>query len=92
MGPLNGVNLERVKYFNIEEYIDRIKLSSDVLYHVEDTSKAFEEYIKFLSSGGADYPLNILKELGIDIEDENTLQGVYEIFNKKVKLLKELTK
>lgn len=50
MGPINGVNLERVKYFNIEEYIDRITLSSDVLYHVEDTSKAFEEYIKFLSN------------------------------------------
>lgn len=50
MGPRNGVNLERVKYFNLEEYIDRISLSSDVLYHVEETSKAFEEYIKFLSN------------------------------------------
>ncbi len=50
MGPRNGVNLERVKYFNLEEYIDRISLSSDVLYHLEETSKAFEEYIKFLSN------------------------------------------
>ena len=51
-----------------------------------------DKYIKFLSSGGSDYPLNILKELGIDIEDKDTLQSVYEIFNKKVKMLKDLTK
>ncbi len=50
MGPIDGFNLERVKYFDLEEYIDRINLSSNVLFHVEDTSKAFEEYIKFLSN------------------------------------------
>ena len=65
-------------------------LIADKLLNGDEKFK--DKYIKFLSSGGADYPLNILKELGIDIEDENTLQGVYEIFNKKVKLLKELTK
>ena len=50
MGPLNGVNLERVKYFNLEEYISRIHLCKDTLYHVESTSNEFEKYIKFLSN------------------------------------------
>ncbi len=51
-----------------------------------------EKYIKFLSSGGSDYPLNILKELGIDIEDEETLSHAYNIFKNKIKMLENLTK
>ena len=62
MGPVNGMNPERVKYFNLEEYVDRINIKSDVLYHVEDTSKAFEEYIKFLSN----YPETVILDHLID--------------------------
>ena len=62
MGPINGVNLERVKYFNLNEYIDKINLSSNLLYHVEDTSKSFEEYIKFLSN----YPDTVILNHLID--------------------------
>ena len=50
MKPINGVNLERVNYFSLEEYIDRIHLCKNTLYHVEDTSKEFENYIRFLRS------------------------------------------
>ena len=50
MGPKNGINLDRVNYFSLEEYIDRIHLCKDTLYHVDDTSKEFEKYIKFLSN------------------------------------------
>ena len=50
MGPINGVNLERVKYFSLEEYIGKIHLCKDTLYHVESTSNEFENYIKFLSN------------------------------------------
>ena len=50
MGPIRGINLDRVKYFNLEEYIDKIHLCKDTLYHVENTSKEFENYIKFLSN------------------------------------------
>ena len=50
MGPINGINLERVKYFNLEDYIGKIHLCKDTLYHVESTSNEFENYIKFLSN------------------------------------------
>lgn len=50
MGPINGINLDRVNYFNLEEYIGRIHLCKDTLYHVESTSNEFEKYIKFLSN------------------------------------------
>lgn len=48
MGPANGINLERVPYFPLEEYISRIKLSDDILYHVEETGEQFNEYINKL--------------------------------------------
>ena len=60
MGPKNGINLTRVNYFSLAEYIDRITLRNDIFYHIEDTSKKFENYIKFLSA--YDYDI-IIKHL-----------------------------
>ena len=60
MGPENGINLTRVNYFSLAEYVDRIRLCDDIFYHVEDTSKSFESYIKFLSA--YDYDI-IIKHL-----------------------------
>ncbi len=48
-----------------------------------------DKYIKFLSSGGSDYPLDILKELGIDLNDYNTINGAFDILKNKVDLLQE---
>lgn len=48
-----------------------------------------DKYIKFLSSGGSDYPLDILKELGVDLNDYNTINGAFDILRNKVQLLQE---
>ncbi len=50
MGPENCCNLEKVKYFPLEEYISKINLKSDLLYHLEETSKEFDKYIKLLNN------------------------------------------
>lgn len=54
--------------------------------------KGFNEtYIKdFLSRGGSDYPLNILKGIGIDITDENTLDSAFDMFEDKLNELESL--
>ena len=49
-----------------------------------------EKYIKFLSSGGSDYPLNILNELGIDITNEEVLNSAFKTFDNKVNELNDL--
>jgi len=49
-----------------------------------------DKYIKFLSSGHIKSPLNLLKELGIDLENNNTLKRAFDIFNEKLELLKSL--
>ncbi len=65
-------------------------LIADKLLNGDEKFK--EKYIKFLSSGGSDYPLNILKKLGIDIENVETLNDAYKIFKEKIKELENLTK
>jgi Fic family protein len=44
-----GRNLDYVEYFPLEEYIDKIDLLDDLLNHLEETSKEFDEYISLLS-------------------------------------------
>lgn len=49
MGPENGMNSSEVYYFDMEEYIKRIKLESYLLEHLEETNANFEEYLKYLT-------------------------------------------
>ena len=46
MGPKDGINPSIVEYFSLEEYVDRIRISDDVLFHMEDTNKSFDKYLK----------------------------------------------
>ncbi len=48
MGPVNGRNLERVKYFSIKEYLSQIQLESRTLDQMEYVNKAFDEYLEKL--------------------------------------------
>lgn len=56
MGPKDGRNLNKVSYFSMEEYIDRIKLEGYLLEHLDETSKEFDHYLKKLASYG-NYPM-----------------------------------
>ena len=51
-----------------------------------------DKYIKFLSSGNTLYPLDLLKSIDINLEDEKVLNRAFEIFNEKLNMLKELEK
>lgn len=51
---------------------------------------ARENYIKFLSSGCSDYPLEILKKCGIDITQKEVLENAFNIFEKRLNELKDL--
>ena len=45
-----GRNLDYVEYFPLEEYIDKIDLLDDLLNHLEETSKEFDEYVNLLAA------------------------------------------
>ena len=40
-----GRNSDYVSYFPLEEYVDKIKLNDDLLFHLEDTNREFDEYM-----------------------------------------------
>lgn len=44
-----GMNSDYVKYFSLEEYIDKIKLLDSLLYHLDETCKEFDEYMTLIS-------------------------------------------
>ena len=54
-----------------------------------ETDSAFKDkYINFLSSGGSDYPLNILKKLGITLNEE-TMKNAFSIYEEYLELLEK---
>lgn len=46
MGIVDCQNLEPVKYFDLRDYIEKIKVDSDVLQHMQDTSVEFKNYME----------------------------------------------
>lgn len=49
-----------------------------------------EQYINFLKSGSRNYPMELLKEAGVDIAEPRTIQEALDIFAEKVKQLEDL--
>ena len=64
-----------------------IKIATDILNNKEH---ALDNYLDFLSSGGSDYPLNILKKTGIDMTKPDTINDALKVFKDKVEELKKL--
>ncbi len=50
MAPENRINLNKVQYFPLKEYINRIKLHPNILEHLEETSEEFDKYMKKLTT------------------------------------------
>ena len=51
---------------------------------------ARDKYLKFLSSGCSDYPLNILKSVGVDMTTKEPIEKALKVFKEKLEELKEL--
>ncbi len=64
------------------------KIAGDIL---EKKEGALENYIEFLSSGGSDYPLEILKKVGIDMANDDTIDKALDMFKNTLEEFKKLT-
>ncbi len=49
-----------------------------------------EKYIGFLKSGGSDYPMELLKQAGVDLRTPEPIQDAMDLFESKVKQLEAL--
>ena len=59
---------------------------------LNNEKNAVENYLKFLSSGSSDYPLNILKSAGIDLTKSEVFDEAFTLIQNKLKELKEVIK
>lgn len=57
---------------------------------ISGDTKTRDNYLEFLSSGGSDYPLNILKKVDIDMTSKKTVNDAIDMFRDKLNELKEL--
>ena len=86
---------ERIPHFYTSFYVYKyatglcaaLIIANNIL---ENKPNAREDYMKFLSSGCSDYPLNILKNCGIDITNKEVLNNAFNIFENRLNELKEL--
>jgi oligoendopeptidase F len=49
-----------------------------------------ERYINFLSSGGSDYPINLLKKAGVDMTSTDPVNTALKTFSEMVDRLAKL--
>ncbi len=57
---------------------------------INGDTKTRDNYLEFLSSGGSDYPLNILNKVGVDMTSKKPINDAIEMFKEKLDELKEL--
>ena len=72
-----GMNSDFVEYFNLEEYINKIRLLPRLLEHLETTNRDFDNYMKKLSIYDEEYIINywiflLYQELKSNQKIENT--------------------
>ena len=72
-------------YYNF--YVYKYATSLAIAYHfaysiINKEEGAVDNYLNFLKSGGKDYPLNILKECGIDVANRNILSYSIKTINE----------
>ena len=60
-------------------FVSAYSISQNILYGDGETVK---KYIDFLSSGGSDYPINILNKTGIDITKYETFSFMFKKFKE----------
>ena len=67
--------------------ISALSIASDILSGDEASR---DNYLKFLSSGGSDDPLNILKKANVDITKPETINKAFRLFEEKINELEKL--
>lgn len=75
--------------FYVYQYATGFSSAVAIARHILETGDA-SEYLRFLSTGGSDYPLNELKIAGIDLTKPDTVKSALEVFANTVKELEAL--
>ena len=67
--------------------ISALSLAYDI---INEVPQALDKYLTFLKIGSSNYPLEILKQAGVDITSEEPFKKAFKMFDEKLQELKNL--
>ena len=77
--------------FYVYKYATGISVAAKIVDNIlSEKDNALESYIEFLSSGGKDFPLEILKKTEIDIVNDDTIDKALEMYEDTLNKFKSL--
>ena len=77
--------------FYVYKYATSLSISYYIAKNVINEKEGFKEkYLEFLKSGGRDYPLEILKIIDIDLNDNKVFQDAINSFKEDIELFKKI--
>lgn len=95
VNPLQDVEWARIPHFYrafyVYQYATGFCSAVAIADHIIKTGDA-SDYLRFLSTGGSDYPLNELRIAGVDLEKPETVQSAMKVFDETVSELEALLK
>lgn len=74
------------------KYATGLLIASTVLEGLDEGTIAPKKYIEFLSRGSSMYSLDLLKKLGVDIQDDKVITEGFKILEKDVAELEDIMK
>ncbi len=86
---------ERIPHFYYDFYVYKYAIGlSSACYIVDgivnNKPSALESYLKFLKSGGSDYPANELKIAGVDVNSSEVIESAIKMFDETINEFKTL--
>ncbi len=79
--------------FYVYKYATGFSAAVDIAERISSGDKiALENYLKFLKSGGSDYPIELLKIAGVDMSTTEPVQNALNVFAKLIEEFEELSK
>ena len=77
--------------FYVYQYATSLSISCYVSQNIINDTPGFKDrYIEFLSSGGRDYPLEVLKIIDIDLTDTKVFESAIDEFRKTLEEFKRI--
>ena len=79
--------------FYVYKYATGLSIASYIAENIINKTPGFKEkYLEFLKSSGRDYPLEVLKIIGIDLTDTKVFDEAMKVFRKTLNQFIELSK
>lgn len=75
--------------FYVYQYATGYCSAVAIANHIYETGDA-SDYLRFLTTGGSDYPIEELKIAGVDLTNPKTVESALKVFDETIDQLKEL--